>query len=78
MKTSILPGKTSPKREIREVSRAMVERRKANEEALVAELIKGERSGFVNDFDGDRFLDEIHERSADKRSIKTDLSPKSL
>ena len=36
-------------------------------ESLIKELKKGERSGFVPDFDGDAFLKDLHRKHARKR-----------
>jgi len=38
----------------------------AKKESLVNELKKGERSGFVADFDGEAFLKDLHRKHARK------------
>ena len=39
----------------------------AKNEGLIKDLKKGERSGFVPDFDGDAFLKDLHRKHARKR-----------
>jgi antitoxin ParD1/3/4 len=40
----------------------LIEVEEAKNESLIQELTKGERSGFIADFDGNAFLKDLHQK----------------
>ena len=55
-------GKFSSASEVVRAALRMFEEEEAKKVALVNELKKGEQSGFVKNFDRDKFLETIHQK----------------
>ncbi|MFZ1692137.1 MAG: type II toxin-antitoxin system ParD family antitoxin [Flavobacteriales bacterium] len=59
-------GKFTSVSEVIRAALRLFEVEETKKESLVRELKKGERSGFVADFDGDAFLKDLHRKHARK------------
>lgn len=59
-------GKFSSASEVVRAALRMFEEEEAKKVALVNELKKGEQSGFVKNFDRDKFLETIHQKHVSK------------
>ena len=59
-------GKFTSVSEVIRAALRLFEGEETKKESLVRELKKGERSGFVADFDGDAFLKDLHRKHARK------------
>ena len=59
-------GKYASVSEVIRSALRLFEFEEAKKEGLIKELKKGERSGFVPDFDGDAFLKDLHRKHARK------------
>jgi len=59
-------GKFSSVSEVIRSALRLFEFEEAKKESLIQALKKGERSGFVADFDGDAFLKGLHQKHARK------------
>jgi antitoxin ParD1/3/4 len=62
IKQQINSGKFSSVSEVIRASLRLFEYEQAKKSALINELMEGEKSGFVKDFDRDTFLKKIHEK----------------
>lgn len=60
-------GKFSSASEVVRAALRMFEHEEAKKAELIKELKKGERSGFLSDFDRRAFLDDLHGKHAGKR-----------
>ena len=60
-------GKFSSASEVIRAALRMFEYEETKKGELIKELKKGERSGFVKDFDRQRFLDDLHEKHVHKQ-----------
>ncbi len=59
-------GRFSSASEVVRAALRMFEREETKKETLVKELIKGEKSGFVENFDPETFLKELHKKHLKK------------
>lgn len=59
-------GKFSSASEVVRAALRMFEYEETKKAELIKELKKGERSGFVKDFDRKQFLNDLHKRHLDK------------
>ena len=59
-------GKFSSASEVVRAALRMFEYEETKKAELIKELKKGERSGFVKDFDRKRFLDDLHQKLVHK------------
>lgn len=59
-------GKFSSVSEVIRSALRLFEFEEAKKESLIQALQKGEQSGFVADFDGDAFLEELHRKHGGK------------
>jgi antitoxin ParD1/3/4 len=59
-------GKFSSASEVVRAALRMFEQEETKKAELIKELIKGEKSGFVNDFDRDSFLKNLKEKHSNK------------
>ncbi len=59
-------GKFTSVSEVIRAALRLFEVEETKKESLIKELKKGERSGFVADFDGDVFLKDLHRKHARK------------
>jgi antitoxin ParD1/3/4 len=59
-------GKYTSVSEVIRAALRLFEEEETKKESLIKELKKGERSGFVTDFDGDAFLKDLHRKHARK------------
>ena len=55
-------GKFSSASEVIRTALRMFEQEETKKAQLIKELIKGEKSGFINDFNRDAFLKNLHEK----------------
>jgi len=62
IKQQIKSGKFSTVSEVIRASLRLFEYEQAKKSALIKELMEGEKSGFVKDFDRDTFLKNMHEK----------------
>lgn len=62
----IKTGKFSSASEVVRAALRMFEHEEAKKTELIKELKKGENSGYVEDFDREKFLNTIHHKYADK------------
>lgn len=60
-------GKFSSASEVIRAALRMFEHEEAKKAELIKELKKGERSGFVKDFDRQNFLNDLHQKHARKQ-----------
>ena len=60
-------GKYSSASEVIRAALRMFEHEETKKAELIKELKKGERSGFVKDFDRKRFLDDLHGKHVHKQ-----------
>ncbi|MDH6309849.1 antitoxin ParD1/3/4 [Dysgonomonas sp. PFB1-18] len=60
IKEQIASGKYSSVSEVVRAALRRFEQEESKEKAIVNELKKGEKSGFVKDFDRNRYLTDIH------------------
>jgi antitoxin ParD1/3/4 len=60
-------GKFTSVSEVIRAALRLFEVEETKKESLIKELMKGERSGFVVDFDRDAFMKELHRKHAAKR-----------
>jgi antitoxin ParD1/3/4 len=59
-------GKYTSVSEVIRAALRLFEVEETKKESLIKELKKGERSGFMADFDGDAFLKDLHRKHARK------------
>ena len=59
--SQVKTGKFSSASEVVRAALRMFEQEETKRKALIKELIKGEKSGFVKDFNRDSFLNNLHE-----------------
>lgn len=59
-------GKYTSVSEVIRAALRLFEVEETKKESLIKELKKGERSGFIADFDGDAFLKDLHRKHARK------------
>ena len=62
----IKSGRYSSASEVIRTALRMFEQEESKKVKLIKELKKGERSGFIKDFDRDTFLENIHQRHPSK------------
>ena len=62
----IKTGKFSSASEVVRAALRMFEHEETKKTELIKELKKGERSGYVEDFDQQKFLNTIHDKYVDK------------
>ncbi|MCC2599236.1 type II toxin-antitoxin system ParD family antitoxin [Sphingobacterium sp. FBM7-1] len=62
----IKTGKFSSASEVVRAALRMFEHEETKKTELIKELKKGERSGYVEDFDRQKFLNTIHDKYVDK------------
>jgi antitoxin ParD1/3/4 len=59
-------GKFSSTSEVVRAALRMFEQQETKKTELIKEIVKGEKSGFVKNFQRDTFLDELHEKHGSK------------
>ena len=62
IKQQIKSGKYSSVSEVIRAALRLFEYEESKKEELIKELKKGEKSGFVNDFDRGSFLNDLHQK----------------
>ena len=62
IKSQVNTGKFSSASEVVRAALRMFEQEETKKSELIYELEKGEKSGFVNDFNPDLFLKKLHEK----------------
>lgn len=60
--SQVKTGKFSSASEVVRAALRMFENEETKKKELIKELIKGEKSGFVKDFDRNSFLNNLHEK----------------
>ncbi|MDN3677321.1 type II toxin-antitoxin system ParD family antitoxin [Flavobacterium paronense] len=60
--SQVKTGKFSSASEVVRAALRMFENEEKKKKELIKELIKGEKSGFVKDFDRNSFLNNLHEK----------------
>lgn len=66
IKEQIKSGKFSSASEVVRAALRMFEYEETKKSELIAELKKGEKSGFVKDFNRESFLNNLHQKHAEK------------
>ena len=59
-------GRFSSASEVIRAALRMFEQEESKKAALIKELKKGEKSGFIEDFDSDKFLSDLHKKHLQK------------
>ncbi len=59
-------GRFSSASEVMRAALRMFEREETKKDQLIKELIKGEKSGIVKDFDPEKFLEYLHKKHVGK------------
>ena len=62
--SQVKTGKFSSASEVMRAALRLFEQEEIKKQQLIDELIKGEKSGFVTDFDKDKFLNTLHSKSS--------------
>ncbi|GGF26404.1 type II toxin-antitoxin system ParD family antitoxin [Flavobacterium limi] len=64
--SQVKTGRFSSASEVVRAALRMFEQEETKKEEIIKELKKGEKSGFVKDFNRDSFMDSLHEKYAKK------------